>query len=506
MKHVQPPVHALLGFILLVFAHAPISAGPEENRSTASKKPPNILMAFGDDWGLHASAYGTEEVETPTFDHIADVGAGFQYAFVSTPSCTPSRGALLTGKHPWRLGPGANLHGTLPKEYSVYPRLLEKKANYFVGHTRKGWGPGNWSAGGRSERPAGPKFDSFDAFMDERPDDQPFCFWFGSKDPHRPYSDSLRKKMDIDPEKVNVPPTLPDVPAARKDIANYLAEVQRFDREIGEILDHLEEIGELENTLVVIAGDHGWPFPHGKSELYDAGTRVPLAIAGPGVKKHEKMVKDFVSITDLAPTFLEAAGLSIPDRMTGRSLMNLLKHDRDGQQEDHRSHMILAKERHHGLARPGGTGYPMRAIRTEHFLYIRNYKPDRWPMGSPYISSSQKILSDRGWGPTKKWMIEHANDPDQRHRFRMSFAKRPAEELYNVKEDPHQLNNLAGKPAYQPLKKHLSRTLSRELHALEDPRETDAKVKFDDYPYHVDYGSKKVEPPESVKKALNLGN
>jgi arylsulfatase A-like enzyme len=487
----------LLGVFLVPF---PVQAAPD----AGEPERPNILFAFADDWGRHASAYGTEGIETPTFDRLAKRGVGFKNAFVPVPSCTPVRGSILTGQHPWRLGPGANLHSTLPAELPVYPWMLEEQQNYVIGHQPKGWGPGDYKAGGRTKRPAGPRYDSFEAFMKERPDDRPFCFWFGTTDPHRPYSDDLRKKMGIDPSDVDVPPYLPDVPVVRKDIANYYAEVQRFDRQVGQALERLEEAGELENTLVVMTGDHGMPFPRAKSNLYDAGTHVALAIAGPMVAQRDEMVTDFVSLVDLGPTFLEAAGVSPTDGMTGRSLMDILTRAGTGQVAAHRSHVITGKERHHGLARPGGKGYPSRAIRTENYLYIRNYKPNRWPAGAPNISSSQWILSDQGDGPTKRWMIEHANDPGVRELFRLSFAKRPAEELYHVKEDPYQMDNLAEQNRYQPIKHHLSRTLTRELRALGDPRETGAPVTFDEAKYRVGYGSEKVEVPEPVKKALNL--
>ena len=467
----------------------------------APPEQPNILFAFADDWGVHAGAYGTETVQTPTFDRITDQGVLFERAFVAAPSCTPSRGAVLTGQHIWRLGPGANLHSTLPADLPVYPELLEE-GGYFVGHTRKGWGPGRIEPGGRTERPAGPSFESFAAFLEARPDDAPFAFWFGSSDPHRPYDDSLRAAMEIDPADVAVPPYLPDVPTVRRDIANYYAEVQRFDREVGRLLRQLREAGELDNTIVVVSGDHGWPFPRGKSHLYDAGMHVPLAIQWPDQVVSNRVVRDFVSLTDLAPTFLEAAGVTPPQQMTGRSLMPILRSDREGRVAPHRSHVLLAKERHHGLSRQDSLGYPGRAIRTEHFLYIRNYEPDRWPAGAPTVSSSQGIFSDTDDGPTKQWMIRHASDEEVRPLFELSFGKRPAEELYDLRRDRYQTDNVADDPEYAAVKAHLSNVLEGELRALEDPRVLGEGDQFDRYAYRVGYGMKTVEPPAPVKEVL----
>lgn len=494
------PVWVLLAVIWLA------GSAPTRTAADAPADRPNILFAFADDWGLHAGAYGTQSVRTPTFDHVAEQGVRFDRAFVAAPSCTAARGSVLTGQFPWRLGPGANLHSTLPAELAVYPDLLEE-AGYFVGHARKGWGPGDVDASERERNPAGPGFADFQAFLDDRPDDAPFCFWFGSQDPHRPYDDDLRNAEQIDPAAVQVPRELPDVEAVRQDIAAYYAEVQRFDREVGQLIDTLDEIGELENTVIVISSDHGWPFPRGKSNLYDAGTHVPLAIVwpqqmadGPG----GRVVTDFIQLSDLAPTFLEAAGVEPPAGMTGRSLLPILSSGREGRVQAHRSYALLAKERHHGQARADGSGYPMRGIRTEDYLYIRNYKPNRWPQGDPDVSSSQGIFSDTDAGASKQYLIDHANDPQVLPLFRLTFDKRPAEELYDLREDPHQLDNVADEPAYEAIRDHLSGILMQELAATEDPRITGGGEAFDTYPYRVGYGSEAATPPAAVRKALSL--
>lgn len=495
----MPDVRHLIGILALIVAFF----GTVHPGQAQQAERPNIVFAFADDWGTHAGVYGTKGLDTPTFDRVAEDGVLFEHAFVAAPTCTPSRGAVLTGQHIWRLGPGANLHSTLPAELPVYPELLEE-AGYFAGHTGKGWGPGDIAPGGRTERPAGPSFDSFASFLEVRPDDAPFVFWFGSSDPHRDYDDSLRQAMQIDPAGVTVPPYLPDVPTVRRDIANYYAEVQRFDREVGALLERIEQAGELDNTIVVISGDHGWPFPRGKSHLYDAGSHVPLAIHWPDGTEGQRTVRDFVSLIDLAPTFLEAAGVEPPAQMQGRSLMSLLQDERAGRVEEHRSHVILAKERHHGLSRPDSAGYPTRAIRTEQFLYIRNFAPERWPAGSPRVSSSQWIFSDTDDGAAKRWMIDHADAPTVRPLFLLAFGKRPAEELYDLRTDPHQMHNVADDPDYAMVRDHLAHTLEQELRALKDPRILGGAERFDDYPYYTGYGMEEVEPPMPVRRALDL--
>lgn len=444
---------------------------------------PNILLAIADDWGYpHASCYGDPVVKTPTFDRLAREGVLFRHAFVSSPSCTPSRGALLSGQHFWRLREGADLWGTLPKDIPVYPDLLED-AGYFVGHTRKGWGPGK--LGNRTRNPAGPQFKDFAAFLDQRPKEKPFCFWFGSVDPHRPYDAGSGQASGIDTAKIKLPTAFPDAPEVRSDVADYYFEVQRFDREVGELLARLEALGELDNTIVVMTGDHGMPFPRGKANLYDLGTRVPLAIRwGDQVKEPGRTVSDFALLPDLAPTFLEAAGVERPHDMTGRSLLNVLT-DSDRTPRDH---AVLGRERHtQAQEAPESGGYPMRAIRTAGYLYIRNYQPDRWPIGTP---DYQKSFLDRAWlgdtdnGPTKTYLWLHREEPAVRPFYALAFEKRPAEELYDLRSDADQQRNVADAEAYARVKNDLSAKLMDELKTTGDPRVVGGGDAFDRYPYY----------------------
>ncbi len=183
-----------------------------------------------------------------------------------------------------RLEEGGNLHGFLPKSYPVYPDLLEE-AGYVVGYTGKGWGPGRFEAGGRTRNPAGPLFKSFDEFMERRAKGSPFCFWFGSTDPHRPYEPGTGAQSGMKPERVQVPGFLPDTAEVRNDLLDYYFEVQRFDRDLGRIIEALERAGELENTIVIVTSDNGMPFPRAKANVYDGGARVPLVIRWPGVSR-----------------------------------------------------------------------------------------------------------------------------------------------------------------------------------------------------------------------------
>jgi N-sulfoglucosamine sulfohydrolase len=245
----------------------------------------------------------------------------------------------------------------------------------------------------------------------------------------------------------------PDSMAIRGDVADYYFEVQRFDRDVGNAIRKLEEIGELENTIVVITGDNGIPFPRCKSNLYNSGTRVPLAIRwGSKIKKTGRSIEIFVSLSDLAPTFLKIAGIEIPVVMTGKSLVNILTSEMDGIVEPAKRGFVLqGKERHVPAQEEHMGGYPYRAIRTPDFLYIRNFNTDRWPSGTP---NYQKVVIPGAWladcynSPTKTYMTENKDmDEHHKHLWELSFGIRPEEELYDCRKDPEQLNNIAADPA-----------------------------------------------------------
>ncbi|QXD23316.1 sulfatase [Opitutia bacterium ISCC 51] len=440
---------------------------------------PNIFFAIADDWGWpHASAYGDAVIKTPAFDSIAANGVLFTNAYVSTPTCTASRNAILTGQHFWRLKSGSALFGNYPEGFPTYVQVL-KEAGYFVGHYRKGFGPG--SDGGKEV--AGKKFRSLEAFLKERPKDQPFCFWFGASDPHRPYILDSGIRAGMKPEDVDVPPFFPDVDAVRRDILDYYWEVERFDRQVGEALALLEAQGLSDNTIFVMTGDHGFPFPRGKASLYDHGARVPLAIKWHTQVPQNRVVTDFVSTTDLAPTFLEATGVDYLPGTTGRSLLPVLRSEKEGRVSSNREYVLAGKERHTlaQLDHRGGT--PMRAIRTDHFLYINNFKPERWPSGHPNGSVYGPTYSEVNESPTKSYIIEHKDEPDMQIYWQLSFGLRPTDELYDLRLDPYQVHNVAGRTEYAGTLHRLKEKLFAELEKYEDPRVIGGGEAFDQYEY-----------------------
>lgn len=497
----------------------------------AAASRPNILFAFADDWGRYASAYAkldgpggiSDALQTPNFDRVAREGVLFRRAFVSAPSCTPCRSALLSGQHFWRTGRGAILRGAVwDSSIPAYPLLL-RDAGYHIGETYKVWSPGTpndapYGGGQYAYERAGGRINqfsqnvtrmvaegmslaaakqvlydevgaNFDAFLADRKPGQPFCYWFGPTQVHRKWIKGSGKALwGIDPDslKGKLPPFLPDVPEVREDLADYFGEIQSFDAALGLLLKKLEAIGQLDNTLVVVSGDHGAPgFPHGKCNLYDFGSSVPLAIRGAGTKGG-RVVDDLVGLPDLAPTFLELGGVKIPEVMTGRSLLPLLTSAKSGQIDPARDAVFIGRERHVENARADFAPYPQRAIRTHDFLYIINFRPDRWPMGDPYrldganppsveelTEETRVSLPDEDAGPTKAWLVGVRNDPKWKAHFDWVYGKRPREELYDLKADPHQAKNVAADPKYAKARANLEKRLMDELQRTGDPRLVD---------------------------------
>lgn len=515
---------------LLMLYGCACSSGVNAAQKPASQKPtrPNILFAFADDWGRFASAYAKTDgpgtindvVQTPHFDRIAKEGVLVRRAFVSAPSCTPCRSAVLSGQHFWRTGQGAILLGarwdpTIP----AYPLLLGK-AGYHLGETYKVWSPGTpndapYGSGKFAFEQGGRRFNqfstqvtslvadgksvdaakqslldevrsNFDRFLEARAPDQPFCYWFGPTNVHRKWKQGSGEAIwGIDPNRLQgkLPRFLPDVPEVRQDLSDYLGEVQAFDAALGVLISRLEQNHELDNTLIVVSGDHGPPgFPHGKCNLYDFGSSVSLAIRGPDIPGG-RIIDDLISLTDLAPTFLEAGHVQIPNSMTGRSLLTLLKSGRSGQVDPQRTAVFIGRERHVDVARADYMPYPQRAIRTQKFLYIINFHPERWPLGDPYglqdaIPPNQQQLTentratfpDEDAGPTKAWLVGVRHDPRWMHHFQLAYGKRPREELYDLEQDVQQIRNVATLPEYTEIRTELHEKLFEELHRSGDPR------------------------------------
>ncbi|MDR0870248.1 MAG: sulfatase [Planctomycetaceae bacterium] len=478
MKYIIPSVFAVLVLAVNVLA----------------AQKPNILLLMSDNQShLHAGCYADKVVQTPNIDQLAKNGVRFTHAFCAAPSCSPARAAMLTGRDIWQLEDAANLYGPLQVKFQTYTDLLEK-SGYACGMSGKGWGPGNFRDGGRSRNPGGEKYQNFQEFLTKTKTGQPWTFWFSSREPHRPYPDGTGEKQRLD--RMIVPPYLPDSEEVRKDIDDYYTAVEQFDTEVGEIIGQLKTAGQYENTVIVVCSDNGWQMPRGLANLYDSGMRVPLIMTVPN--KSQGVVSDaLVSLNDLAPTFLELAGVPVPEEMTAKSLVPLLNG------EPFQREFLAAGRERHAFARHGGLGYPGRSLRTRNFLYIRNFEPDREPAGDPplYGDTDAQMLQYKS--PAKVYILEHSNAAEVKSSFALCFGKRPAEELYDLRTDAEQVHNVADKLEYRRIKEQLSSQLSDYLTKTGDPRLTGKPVHWDTAPYSNDR-DKTPRPSKEYQHRLGL--
>lgn len=466
---------------------------------------PNILLAISDDQSFpHTSAYGYVAVDTPAFDRVAREGVLLTRAYCGSPGCSPSRAALLTGRHHWQLENAGTHASSFSARFDTYPDLLER-AGYVVGYTGKGWGPGNFQAGGRTRNPAGPAFNrhklpqkptravsgndyaaNFAEFLQQRPAGGPFCFWYGGSEPHRAFEAGSGARDGGQAELATPPPFLPDMPEVRDDLLDYCREIEHFDEHLGRMLQLLEESGELDNTLVVVTSDNGMAFPRAKANCYEYGIHVPMAVRWPAQVPAGRRVADLVGFVDLAPTFLEAAGQDVPPPISGRSLLPVLQSERSGLVDPGRERVFSGRERH-SSSRYNNSAYPQRAMRTGDFLLIRNFRPHRWPAGAPQKYDGDQLGPPHGAYhdidacPTLTLLVEGREDPELAKYFHLAVDKRPEYELFNVRDDPACLFNLASDEAHQPLLAQLQRQLNDYLRRTGDPRVLDGGEIFETY-------------------------
>jgi N-sulfoglucosamine sulfohydrolase len=395
---------------------------------------PNFMLIIADDVSFNdVGCYGNRIVKTPNIDRLAREGAAFTNAFLTASSCSPSRCSIITGRYPHCTG-AAELHTPLPPDQIPFPLLLREK-NYYTAQAGK-WhmGPSAHRAFDRYTDNNG--YDNGDGgennwvkFLKERPKDKPFFFWLASFDAHRPWgADTF--KITHDPSKILIPPYLADTPETRRDMASYYNEIGRFDYYIGKVREELEKQGVLDNTLIIVIGDNGRPFPRCKTRVYDSGMQTPFVVFWPkGMKQKGTHPGGLVSSVDIAPTILELAGIDIPSYFQGESFAPILKDSsaeiRTAVFSEHNWHDYEAFE---------------RMIRTKDFLYLINERPNLTNCGpaDSKTSPSQAALNElRDLGRLT---------PAQTDVF---VVPRPSEELYDVRNDPEQLLNLASVPRYQ---------------------------------------------------------
>lgn len=464
---------------------------------------PNILFCIADDASYpHMGAYGCRWVRTPGFDRVAREGLLLTRAYTPNAKCAPSRASILTGRNSWQLKEAANHYCYFPREFKTYPEVLAEHG-YFVGKTAKGWAPGvAVDADGRPRHLAGRPFDArqtkpptsgisptdyaanFKDFLDASPKSQPWCFWYGGREPHRAYeygsgvAKGGKKLTDVD----RLFDFWPHNDIVVNDMLDYAFEIEHFDRHLVKMLQLLETRGQLENTLVVVTADNGMPFPRIKGQEYELSNHLPLAIMWHrGIRSPGRVIDDYVSFIDFAPTFIELAGLQWSSTgmkpTSGTSLTGIFQSEKAGHIFPERDHILLGKERH-DVGRPHDQGYPIRGIVKRGLLYLHNFEPSRWPAGNPETG----YLNCDG-SPTKTEVLKTRTRTVEPPYWQWSFGKRPADELFDVQRDPQCMTNLAHQPNQQAAKAELKQQLFQELKQQQDPRMFGRGRVFDEYIY-----------------------
>ena len=464
---------------------------------------PNILIAIGDDISFpHMGAYGCTWIKTPGFDRVAREGILFNNTYTPNSKSSPSRACLLTGRNSWQLEEAANHIPFFPPRFTTFMESLGK-FGYEVGFTSKGWAPGvALDSAGNQRLMTGKAFNSrkrsrpasgisnsdyaanFEDFLNSGETGKPFCFWYGSTEPHRVYQYGSgveiggKKLSDID----KVFKFWPDNEIVRNDMLDYAFEIEYFDSHLVRMLDILEQRGELDNTIVIVTSDNGMPFPRVKGQAYEYSNHMPLAIMwGKKIKNPGRKVSDFISFIDFAPTILEVAGVGQSEsglqQVQGKSFTEIFYSRKKWKVDKSRDHVLIGKERH-DVGRPDDVGYPIRGIVKDGFLYLINFKPQRWPAGNPETGYMNCDAS-----PTKTLTLNLKRSGASAEFWNFSFGFRGDEELYNITADPECINNLEGDPGLNNMKQKLRQQLLSELREQDDPRILGNGDIFDKYAY-----------------------
>jgi len=423
--------------LLVIFAINYSCAGKSNDKT----QRPNVVLIIADDVSPDFTCFNGQ-VHTPNIDQLAEHGVRFENAYVTASSCSPSRNSIITGRYPHNTG-APELHMDLPEGQFLFPSELKRNGYYCAQY-------GKWHMGEHAKEafdivqevhypndPTGAE--GWVPLLQNRPKDKPFFMWFASFDAHRPWEpDSLG--VPFDPTKVILPAGVPDTPKARKDMAFYYDEVQRFDRYVGGVMDELKQQGVFENTLIILLGDNGRPFPRNKTSLYDNGMKTPLIVHWPGGKfKSGAVSGSLVSAIDIAPAILEATGLSVPPQVQGKSLLPVCR------KPETEIHQFIFGERNWHTQRACG-----RMVRWGKYVYIRDFTPGSYSfqMVDYKTGSYAELLRLKAEGNLTLVQAE-------------AFSTNRVEEmLFNVASDPQQLINLFNDPEYKDELKYLRETLA----------------------------------------------
>jgi arylsulfatase A-like enzyme len=470
--------------------------------SLAAAEKPNILWFVVDDMSANFSCYGETAIQTPHVDRLAREGTKFTNAFVTAPVCSACRSALITGMYQTSIGAHHHRSGRgtvkihLPAGVEPVPALLQKAGYY----TCIGSGLPQVTRAGKKSKGGGGlgKTDynfEWDAKIYDAADwsgrkaGQPFFMQVqlgggklrgGDDDGAQKLSQRAQQEFGaaIEPQDVTLPPYYPRDPVLLRDWAAYLDAVRFTDKHVGQVLARLEQEGLLENTLVVFMTDHGISHARGKQFLYNEGTHVPFVVRGPGVSKGA-VRDDLIEQIDLAALTLAAAGVSIPKTMHGQ---DVLAKDYVARQA-----VFAARDR------CDETVERIRSVRTDRFLYIRNFHPQR-PHLQPNAYKDGKSI-------VQALRALHATGALDPLSEKLLFApSRPAEELYEWKVDRWQVQNLAAEPAHRQTLETLRARLDRWIDETNDHGPESEKMYDSDMVEYLGRGNPAVEKNVSLMK------
>ncbi len=431
-------------------AAAAVGFGGVFSGALSSERPPNVILLVADDLGWRdLGCYGNEGVQTPNLDEMASQGVRFTNAFVTAPSCSPSRASIMTGQASHSVGVHGLTH--LHRRFQMEPEIPTMAGQLRETGYQTGIG-GKWHAAPFKSRTHYGYNRHLSYFFVKKPHracryisrykDQPFFLELNFFQTHRDNKGrfEMDKDFPVDPDSIHVPNywALPDLPAIREDVAKYYSQAARMDYIIGEILDRLERENIADRTLVMFVSDNGPPYPGCKTTCYDRGIGAPLILRWPNALPRGKVIDSLVSTTDLMPTALDAAGVSVPEPVQGKSLLPLIGGKTDGLHD-----AVFAEVTYHVKYTP------MRAVRTPEWKYIRNFN------SKPTGLDQNKDF---------EWAQKVAELPGQK-----CCVPRPPEELFHVAKDPNEGNNLADDPEYADVKSKLKERLEKWREETADP-------------------------------------
>lgn len=415
-----------------------------------SLERPHIIGIIIRDLGDWLGCYGRPDVETPALDALAAQGAVLEQHFSPAPSCSAARASIMTGRHPqshgilglthrgWRYRQGEQDLPAILGRGGYYSALIgtqderQEPWDLTFAEADTAFPDAPVSAQGFSSEEIAEKAVAW--LGNHRADAQPFFLLVGFADIHRPYGRDYDEDVA---EMLDVPVFLPDVPATRADLATFYERIRQVDTAIARILNALEDLGLSEDVFIFVTTDHGPEFPRAKMTLYDPGIKSAFICRWPGRIPAGRRLARLTSHVDVLPTLLDIAGLGVPARVEGGSFLRRLR----GERGETRDAIFGAMTWH------GGEYDPMRCVRTWRYKYIRNFQPG-WP-----VQISGAVAQRYG----SALLVEHFARP------------RPAEELYDLVNDPAEMRNLIDDPGHEVVKDELADRLSDWMATVSDP-------------------------------------